>query len=203
MTATLDQLQQRCAEIDAAIGRADNEFADLAGAFDTGSKSALAKAEQIEQKVNALRRERELNLLAQSQIEKQQQAEATAAEQEAKRKLQVEARTQADAAATFNQRIDESLRALVDLIAQRNNSLRALIATGEGNADWLNKLLGKPSLTRACCHFGLHRFADLVTVSPSSHAPLASANPILLGIGIAPEPPPASVERRKLRNGTT
>src|SRR5262249_43320730 len=128
--------------------------------------------------------------------------ERVAAENEAKRQIAIEARRHADTVCTLNTRIDEALQALAGLISQRSNALRALIDTEVGNGDWLRKQLTRPVLTRALCNFGLHRVADVSPCAPTHNAPLASANKVLAGIGIAePEPKPNGPIRRPLKNG--
>jgi hypothetical protein len=193
----MDQLQQRVEALDSEIAALNEAYATVAAGFDAtnNTDASIREADRIEARIAACQKQKALAIAAGAILLKQQQAEAEAAANEVKKQKQVEARKHADAAAVFNQRIDEALRSLADLIAQRNNSLKALIATGECNVEWVNKLLTRAPITRACCHFGLGRSIDLVSVAATSQAPLSSANAVLASIGIAAEP------ASRLKNG--
>jgi hypothetical protein len=198
----MDQLQQRVEALDGEIAALNEAYATVAAGFDATSNTdaSIREADRIEARIAACQKQKALAIAASGILLKQQEAEAEAAANEAKKQKQIEARKHADAAAILNQRIDESLRGLADLIAQRNNSLKALIASGGcPNTEWVNKLLGRASLTRAACHAGLARHIDIVAVANTSLCPLASSNAVLASIGIA-EPSPAPVVRRSLRS---
>jgi hypothetical protein len=187
----LTELRSRAAEIDVEVANLDREFANLAGAFDVGDKSALKRADSIEQQTNALRRERAILIARQHNLHVQRQAEAKAAEQEERRKQEIAAKQIADALAALHVDLDRALVGLREQLERRASLLGQLSNSGAANTTLLPKLLGKASVTRAACAAGLHRHIGIETVAPQSFQPLASINQVLLGIAPHHEPDPA------------
>jgi hypothetical protein len=187
MTATheakLSELQNRVVAIDADLKALDDEYIGLASRFDSGNKHLLQQAEQLEQRRTALVRDKALTLAAAGVLAKQQEAEQQQAQQAEQRKQLLEAKQLGDQVASLHVDLDRMLVGLREAFAKRANLLRALAGTGQCNADWINKLLGKASPTRACCHARLHDVIAMEVPSSSSFVPLASSNPILLAIG--------------------
>jgi hypothetical protein len=203
--AKLTELRERVAVIDRDIARLDNEFSDLAARFDTGSQSALKEAAIIEQTISRLRSEKTLSLAAVEKLGEAQQRAQAEAERAGKRRLLIQAKQIADQAAQTNVEIDRMLVGLREAFQRRAAALHALIATGQCEPTIIGKLLSKPVCTRAVCKAGLQTIFAIETTSATSFAPLASANPMLLGIGadlssVSPPPPRAPVERRQPRN---
>jgi DNA repair exonuclease SbcCD ATPase subunit len=179
----LAELRQRIVAIEAAIASLDKEFATLGGAFHRGDQAAIKKATAIQQRINELRCDKALALSAQKKTIQQQRHEQAEAEQAARRERTVEAARHADAIAALEVRIDEALRSLAGLFAERSNALQALASTGVIDPAFINRLQSNESVTAAACHVNLHKFIALETVAPQSHQPLAGANSGPLGIG--------------------
>jgi hypothetical protein len=178
--AKLTELAGRVQQIDAEVAALDTQYAELAGQFDAANnRAALQRAEQIEVKTSGLRRERALVNAACARIEELQKTELIEAEQEANRQRLAEARKHADAAMALAVRIDEAMRGLADLVAQRANALRALGSTGVIDAALINKLQSKGVIARAAAAAGLHRVLPLETPAPGSFTLLSASNTVL------------------------
>jgi len=196
----LSALNDRIGAIDASLAKLDDDYIEAATGFDgVNGKESLRRAESIEAKQSALRREKALAIAAQAKVEELQRQQQQQLEQEQRHAQEIEAKGYADQIMALNVTIDQALAALGEQFARRANSLRAFQATGVGNATLLSKLSGKGPATRACCAAGLHEHIDLATVSPQGRLPLASANPVLIGIGRDAVPP--RVQLRPNGNG--
>jgi hypothetical protein len=198
--AKLSELQTRVQAIDAAIRDLDSQYEALtADGFEINDR-VLKQAAVLETRRNNLVREKTLHLAAAGAVEALRRKEQSAAEQTEKRKQLLEAKQLGDQVASLHVDLDRMLVSLREAFAKRATLLRALSATGQCNADWINKLLGKASPTRACCHARLHDVLALEVPSSSSFVPLASSNPILLAIGKDVEEQPADNVHRRLSN---
>jgi hypothetical protein len=209
----LTEMQQRIVAIDAEIGRLDGQYSECASRFDIGDEGSMKQAAILEARIDKLRRERQLIGRAQVQIGEKQQQELIQAELDEKRRKLIEAKQHADLAVQANVEIDRALVNLRELFARRAVALHALIATGQCEPIIIGKLLGKPCATRAACHARLQTIISIESTAPTSFAPLASANAMLLGIGSdisratnvggtdSTPPPERHVERRLPKNG--
>jgi hypothetical protein len=190
----LSELRSRAAEIDVEVANLDAEFTRLASAYDVGDAASLKRANSIEEKATALRREKAILIARQHNLAIQRQAEAKAAEEQERNQRLVQAKQVADAVAEANVEADRAFVALREHLERRATALRALANTGMVDSAFVNKLAGKPSVTRACCFHQLHRHVAMENVAPQSHLPLTSINPVLLNIGRTPKPDPAPAE---------
>jgi hypothetical protein len=190
----LSELRTRAAEIDVEVANLDREFANLAGAFDVGDKAALKRADTIETQANALRREKAILIARTHNLHVQRQAEAKQAEEQERNQRLVQAKQVADAVAEANVEADRAFVALREQLERRATALRALANTGMVDSGFVNKLAGKPCVTRAACFHQLHRHIAMENVAPQSHLPLTSINSVLLKIGHTLEPEPAPAE---------
>jgi hypothetical protein len=204
----LTELSSRVFAIDADLKALDDQYIEIASRFDgSDSQSALKEADRIERRAAELRREKAMCLAAAGQVEQRRLQEQSEAEQAEKRKQQLEAKQPADRIMGLNVDADRHLEALVALLSQRGNALRALAATGVVPDTLTNRMQSKGVLTAAACAAGMHRHIDIHTVANASVRALADGNRVLLGIGIAPdnsersETSEAPVARRQLRNG--
>jgi hypothetical protein len=195
MTATPEQLREAVRAIDLDLAQVEADYEALIEKLAGGDKNAMRAADQLDHRRSILIRNKAMSIAAAGVLIRQQEADQ-AAEAEA-RKLRIEARSRAGDVTELNSKIDTVLQTLASLIGERNRAIKALIDTGEGSADWLNKQLLKAPLTRACCQFGLHRHIDISPCAATSNAPLSSANRVLGSIGIADETP----KRVKLNGG--
>jgi hypothetical protein len=178
------ELQNRISQIDSEIAKLDADFTALAASFNgTDGASSLRQAEQIEQRLSALRREKAMSIAAQSHVTKLQLDEK-AAQAEADRRARIaEAKQHATAIVTLNNEIDQQLSKLREMFERRFACLSQLAATGVVDSGFVTKLQGKSGPTRAFCASGLHRFVAVEKVGQTSFVPLASVNSILLTIG--------------------
>ena len=192
----MTELQQRVIEIEASIRQLDEEYADIAGQFGTGDRSALKQAAAIEQKITDLRREKQLNSVAQVRIEQQQKDEQEQAEQQANHQKQIEARQYADAIAAINVELDRLLIQLRAQFERRHSLITQLGRTNVVDTSLVNRLISKSAPTRAACAAGLAKFLSLEVPAPGSLIPLAGVNQILIGVGKSAAP-----ERPRLNGG--
>jgi hypothetical protein len=181
--ARLAELNKRISEIDSAISQLDDEYAGVAAAFNTADKETLRQAEQIEQKVAWLRRERALAVAAGNRVVADAKTEATQREHEARHALLGEAKQISNAICTLNSELDEHLVKLRQLFERRAALFHELGSTGLLDSAAVNKLSGRAAATRAFCATGLHAYVSVEKVAQGSFVPLASTNAILLGIG--------------------
>jgi hypothetical protein len=192
MTSThesrLSELQQRVAAIDAEVALLDDRYSSVANDFESGNQQALKRAEQIEEKITALRREKALALAAQVRIAEQQKQEQAAVEQRERQQREAEAGKLANAICSLHNDIDRALAHVRELFEQRHSLLHQLGNTGVVDAGVINRLATKSGPTRAFCAAQLHRFAEMQTPATNSMLPLGSANSILNGIGRAAAP---------------
>jgi hypothetical protein len=199
MTATPEQLRDAVRAIDLDLAQVESDYESLIERLAAGDKNAIRQADALDQKRTVLIRSKAMNLAAAGVLIRQQEAEQSAKAEAEVRRLKIEARKKAEAVCALNQSVDDALAALASLIGERNRAIKALIDSGEGNPDWLGKQLLKAPLTRACCHFGLHRSIDISPCAPTSNAPLSSANKVIGSIGLAGDTPP----RRRINGGDT
>jgi hypothetical protein len=178
------ELQSRISKIDADIAALDAQFLALAAEFNSADGTAsLKSAEQIEQRLMQLRREKAICIASQSHVtreqlrEKEQQAEAD------RRAVQATAKEISSGVITLNDEIDTALIALRQLFERRFALLSQLAATGIVAQEFVVKLQSRAGPTRACCWAGLAKFVSLERVATQSWLALTSANPVLLGIG--------------------
>jgi hypothetical protein len=198
--ARVTELQTRIAAIDASLADLDAQWNSLA-AGDITDQSTLKAAAIIETRIGNLKREKALVLAAGAQLELKREAEQEQVEKEAKRKQLLEAKQLSDQIASVHVEIDRQLLSLREAFAKRATLLRALSATGQCDATFVNKLLGKASPTRAACHARLHDVLAMEVPAPGSQVPLSSSNVVLLAIGKDLEPDPPPLQRRRLKNG--
>jgi hypothetical protein len=180
--ARLAELNKRISEIDGAISQLDDAYAGVAAQFNAEDKETLRQAEQIEQKVAWLRRERALAVAAGNRVLEDAKAEAIQREQDDRCAVLASARKIADAVATLHAEIDDALVQLRQMLERRMALLRELQNTGVADAVVV-KLMQKGPVNRALAAAGLHRFVDISTPSPGSFLPLRNAHPILAGVG--------------------
>jgi hypothetical protein len=121
------ELQSRISRIDADIAALDAQFLALAAEFNSADGNAsLRSAEQIEQKLMQLRREKAISIAAQAHVTKQQlDAKAVAAEQDRRATLAT-AKQHADAVCLLNSEIDEHLVQLRGMFERRFGLLSQL-----------------------------------------------------------------------------
>jgi hypothetical protein len=193
------ELQARITHLDADIAALDQNFLELASAFNavvdgasSDSVASLKQAEQIERRLMQLRREKTLCLASQAHVTKLQLDARDKAAQAERLALQATAKTHADGVITLNSEIDEHLVKLRQLFERRAGFLRDLLGTGLVDSAVLNKLGGRNAASRAFCAAGLHRYVSLEKTATQSFVTLASTNAVLLSIG--KEPPPAAVK---------
>jgi hypothetical protein len=177
-------LVERLRLIDEEMSRADNEFLTLAAEFNSQDGTASLKAaEQVEQRLSTLRREKALTIASQAHVTKQQLDEKAQQAEADRRALLATAKQHADAVITLNSEIDEHLTKLRQLFERRFALLSQLGATGVVEQAFITKLQSRAGPTRAMCASGLAKFVSLEKVATQSWLGLSSVNPILLGIG--------------------
>ena len=183
------ELQSRISQIDSDIAALDARFLQLAAEFNSADGNAsLRSAEQIEQRLMQLRREKALSIASQAHIVKQIMDERQTQAEAERRATLADARKLADAICTLNAELDTHLTQLREMFERRFALLSQLAATGIVDSGFITKLQGKSGATRAFCCSGLHRFVAVEKVGQTSFVPLASVNPILLGIGAERRP---------------
>jgi hypothetical protein len=176
------ELQSRLASIDAEISKLDDEFAALAASFSgTDGQTSLRQAEQIEQRLSALRREKAMSIAAQAHVTKQQLDEKAAQAEADRRALQAERQQHIDAVTALSVECDDFLQKLRELLERRASHLHSLGTLGANPA--ILAKLAKASITRAACHFGLSKYIDINRVAPTSLLPLASTSTLVAGLG--------------------
>jgi hypothetical protein len=181
--STLHELHRRSAEIDTAIADLDQQFAQLAGAFDLGDKHALQQADGIEQRIGQLRREKAIIAGREQRLNQDQLDQAAQAEQaEHNRQLQ-QAREIADALCASHVDLDRLMNTLREQFERRASLLGQLQRSDVVDSALVNRLSTRAVATRALCAAGLAKHFDVQTCAPGSMVPLTRANAILLGIG--------------------
>jgi hypothetical protein len=192
-----NELQARITQLDADIAALDQNFLELASAFNavdgasSDSVASLKQAEQIERRLMQLRREKSLCLAGQAHVTKLQLDARDKAAQAERLALQATAKQHSDAVITLNAEIDEHLVKLRQLFERRAGFLHDLLGTGLVDSVVINKLGGRNAASRAFCAAGLHRFVSLEKTATQSFVTLASTNAVLLSIG---KDPPAAVK---------
>jgi hypothetical protein len=185
-----NELQNRISQIDAAISALDAEFLNLAAEFHSeDGVASLKQAEQIEQRLTQLRREKAVVIAAQGHTTREQLREKEARAEADRRARQDECRQHAEAAAALSVECDEFLQKCRELLERRASHLHALGCLGANPA--ILAKLGKSALTRAACFHGLSKYIDINRCAPSSLCTLASTNVLVLGLG---RDPPAAVK---------
>jgi hypothetical protein len=180
------ELQSRLSQIDSEIAKLDDAFVALAAEFNgTDGASSLRQAEQIEQRLSSLRREKAICLHSQSHVTKLQLDEKEQQAEQARKALMAKAKEISSGVITLNEEIDTALVQLRGMFERRFALLSQLNATGVVDQQFVVKLQGKSGPTRACCAAGLHKFVSIEKVATQSFVPLASCNAILLGVGKA------------------
>jgi hypothetical protein len=180
------ELQSRLSQIDSEIAKLDADFTQLAASWSGSDGAASMKAaEQIEQRLNQLRREKALTIAAQGHVTREQMTERDKEAEQARKALLAKAREIASGVITLNEEIDTALVQLRGMFERRFALLSELNATGVVDQQFVVKLQGKSGATRACCAAGLHRFISIEKVATQSFVPLTSCNVILLGVGKA------------------
>jgi hypothetical protein len=178
------ELQSRIASIDADIAALDAQFLALAAEFNSADGNAsLRSAEQIEQKLMQLRREKAISIAAQAHVTREQLAEREAQAAQDRRATLATAKQHADAVCILNAEIDTHLTQLRQLFERRFGLLSQLAATGVVDQQFIVKLQSRAGPTRAMCACGLHRFVSLERVATQSWLALSSVNSMLLNIG--------------------
>jgi hypothetical protein len=180
------ELQSRLSQIDAEISALDDQFTQLAASWSgSDGQASMKAAEQIEQGLNQLRREKALTIAAQGHVTREQLTERDKEADKARQALQAEAKEISSGVITLNEEIDQALVQLRGMFERRFALLGQLSATGVVDQQFVVKLQGKSGPTRACCAAGLHRFISIEKVATQSFVALASCNVILLGVGKA------------------
>jgi hypothetical protein len=184
------ELQSRLSQIDAEISKLDADFTQLAASWSgTDGAASMKAAEQIEQRLNQLRREKAITIAAQGHVTREQLTERDKEAEQARKALMAKAREISAGVITLNDEIDQALVQLRQLFERRFGLLSELAATGIVDSGFVTKLQGKSGPTRAFCASGLHRFVAVEKVGQTSFVPLASVNSILIGIGKDHLPP--------------
>jgi hypothetical protein len=178
----LSELHGRISEIDRAIDQLNTEYNSVAAEFSSGDKDTLRKAEQIEQKIIWLKREKSLAEAAQQQAEIAIQHDAQVREQETRHAVAASAREIASALTTIAHELDDAMLAMRQLFERRHAVLRELQTTGiaDGVA---TRFMQKGVATRAAVHWGLAAHLDIHRCAPDSALPFSSADPVLRSIG--------------------
>jgi hypothetical protein len=178
------ELQSRLSQIDSEISKLDEDFTQLAASWSgTDGAASMKAAEQIEQRLNQLRREKALTIAAQGHVTREQMTERDKEAEQARQALQAEAKKISSGVITLNDEIDQALVQLRGLFERRFALLSQLASTGVVDLAFIVKLQGKSGPTRALCAAGLAKYVSVEKVATKSFVSLASVNPILLGIG--------------------
>jgi hypothetical protein len=179
-----NELQNRISQIDAAISALDAEFLTLASEFHAeDGVASLKQAEQIEQRLTQLRREKAVVIAAQGHTTREQLREKEAQAAADRRALLATAKQAADGVITLNNEIDEHLIKLRQLFERRAALFREMGNTGCVDSVTINRLGGKGAATRAFCATGLHAYVSVEKVAQGSFVTLASTNVVLMGVG--------------------
>jgi hypothetical protein len=176
------ELQSRISQIDSDIAQLDAQFLALAAEFNSADGNAsLRSAEQIEQKLMQLRREKAMSIAAQAHVTKQQLDEKALQADKDRRAFQAERQKHVDAVTTLSHECDEFLQKLRELLDRRASHLHSLGMLGANGA--ILAKLGKPALTRAACFHGLAKFFALERVAATSLLALGSTSTLVAGLG--------------------
>jgi hypothetical protein len=187
------ELQSRLSQIDSEISKLDEDFTQLAASWSGSDGAASMKAaEQIEQRLNQLRREKALTIAAQGHVTREQLTERDKEAEQARKALMAKSREISAGVITLNEEIDQALVQLRGMFERRFALLSELASTGVVDQAFVVKLQGKSGPTRAMCAAGLAKFVSVEKVATQSFVPLASVNPILIGIGKDHAPPAAN-----------
>jgi hypothetical protein len=205
LAAKLAALREHAADIASRIAsfKEQRNGAALLAIFEA-HKPSIAIIEQADSALDALTKEQQTISSALSQAESLLAQEHRDAETRERTALSVEAHKCAQAICALNAELDTLLAQLADTFEKRQLLLRELQRTEVADPTYVSKLASRSGPTRAACRVGLHRFIDMVAVSPNSHLSLASTNPQLLGIGLPPEKwpePTPPLRPTKKRNG--
>src|SRR5271166_4368802 len=93
----LSALNDRIGAIDASLAKLDDDYIEAATGFDgVNGKESLRRAESIEAKQSALRREKALAIAAQAKVEELQRQQQQQLEQEQRHAQEIEAKGYAD-----------------------------------------------------------------------------------------------------------
>jgi hypothetical protein len=190
------ELQSRLSQIDSEISALDDQFTQLAASWSgSDGQASMKAAEQIEQRLNQLRREKALTIAAQGHVTREQMTERDKEAEQARKAQMAKAKEISGGVITLNEEIDTALVQLRGMFERRFALLSQLNATGVVDQQFVVKLQGKSGPTRACCAAGLHKFVSIEKVATQSFVPLASCNVILLGVGKAAiDSPPERVD---------
>jgi hypothetical protein len=178
-----NELQSRLSQIDSEISALDDQFTQLAASWSgTDGQASMKAAEQIEQRLNQLRREKALTIAAQGHVTREQLIERDQQAEQARKALMAKAKEISSGVITLNKEIDQALVQLRGMFERRFSLLSELAATNIVDSGFITKLQGKSGPTRAFCASGLHRFVAVEKVGQTSFVPLASVNSILLTV---------------------
>jgi NADH dehydrogenase/NADH:ubiquinone oxidoreductase subunit G len=176
-----NQLNQKLSQIDSEIESLDARFLELAAEWNSADGNASMKAaEQIEQRLMLLRREKALLIAGQAHVTKAMLDEKQAAAEAERAARTGECKRITAAIVACNESLDQELRRLREALERRAAHIHALGVLGVNPA--LTAKLGKPALTRAACYHGLARHIDITRCAPSSLRPLTDTNVLVMGL---------------------
>jgi hypothetical protein len=178
----LAELSARIVEIDLAIAELNIEYDNTAVRFNGGNPEILKQAASIEEKIQWLRKERNLAENATKQATDAVKRAEEEREREDHRSRCAQARELASAIITIGHELDDAMSALTQIFQRKHALLRDLQITGVANTV-ATKLMSRGVNTRAACFAGIDAHLDLTRCAPGSRLPFTSADPLLHGIG--------------------
>lgn len=172
----IEQFARRAADIDAKLAELAAKRREYAYGAADNNAAALKAIDALDQKADALKRERTTLLDASEQAERlQREAEAEAAAQDRKRR-EAQARKIVVAVSDLNRDIDAAMSAMQKLFERRRDLLSELAQTKIVAPNLLLRQHQKFLPTAAARKVGLEHFMALEHVPPGSVAPLADTN---------------------------